>query len=146
MYFFTRVILPQTTGWNGCPGRLRQSVALRAHLVLGGRDEILCVTDPSDDALAAFPPPRVTGPERPPGAVVAAAVATWTMASITAAGALGLGLPALLLGGPILDLFEGEHLRLYVVGVVLVVIALAAAGDVLAYLVFRRHRWARWAL
>ena len=101
---------------------------------------------PSDDAPASFPPPRIAELERPPGVVLAAAVVTWTMASITAAGALCLGILVLLLGGPIFDVFEAQHLQAYVVADVLVVFALSTAADVLAYLVFRRHRWARWAL
>jgi hypothetical protein len=78
--------------------------------------------------------------------VVAAAVVTWTAASITAAFALCFGVLALLLGGTVFDVFEGQNLQAYVVAAVVVVIALSAAADVLAYLVFRGRRWARWAL
>ena len=102
--------------------------------------------DPSDDVVAAFPPPPVAGPARPPGVVLAAAVVTWTVASITAAFTLCLGVLVLLLGGPVFDVFRGQPLQGYVVVAALVVIALSAAADVLAFLVFRRNRWARWAL
>ena len=102
--------------------------------------------DHSEDVVAAFPPPPVAGSARPPGAVLAAAVVTWTVASLTAAFTLCLGVLVLLLGGPVFDAFQGQHLQGYVVVAALVVIALSAAADVLAYLVFRGRRWARWAL
>lgn len=101
---------------------------------------------PSDDAVADFPPPPVVGSNRPPGVVVAAAVATWTTASITAAFALCFGVLVLLFGDPVFDVFEGQNLQAYVVAAVVVVMGLSAAADVLAYFVFRGHRWARWAL
>ena len=101
---------------------------------------------PSDDAATAFPSAPVYGPDRPPGVVLAAAVVTWTAASTTAALTLGLGALALFLGGPVFDAFQGQDLQAYLVAAALVVIAFSAAADVLAYLVFRRHRWARWAL
>lgn len=44
------------------------------------------------------------------------------------------------------DAFEGQNLQAYVVATIVVVVALAAAADVLAYWVFRGHRWARWVL
>ena len=78
--------------------------------------------------------------------MVAAAVVTWTGASTTAAFALCFGVLVLLFGGPVFDVFEGQNLQAYVVSAVLVVVVLSAAADVLAYLVFRGHRWARWAL
>jgi hypothetical protein len=104
------------------------------------------VVYPSDDAVADFPPPPVVGSKRPPGVVVAAAVVTWTAASITAAFALCFGVLVLLFGDPVFDVFEGQNLQAYVVAVVDGVMGLSAAADVLAYLVFRGHRWARWAL
>lgn len=78
--------------------------------------------------------------------MVAAAVVTWAAASMTAAFALCFGVLILLFGGPVFDVFEGQNLQAYVAGTVVVVIALSAAANVLAYLVFRGHRWARWAL
>ena len=78
--------------------------------------------------------------------MVAAAVVTWTAASITAAFTLCFGLLVLLLADPVFDAFEGQNLQAYVVVTIAVVIALSAAANVLAYLVFRGHRWARWAL
>jgi hypothetical protein len=104
------------------------------------------VVSPSDDAAATFPRVSVAGPDERPGVVLAAAVVTWTIASMTAALTLGLLVLVLFFGGPVLDAFQGQDLRVYVVAAALVVIAFAAAADVLAYLVFRRHRWARWAL
>ena len=100
----------------------------------------------SDEALAVVPAPSAAGSQRPPGVVVAAAVVTWATASITAAIALCSGVLVLLFGGPVFDVFEGQNLQAYVVGTVVVVVALSAAADVLAYFVFRGHRWARWAL
>ena len=78
--------------------------------------------------------------------MIAAAVVTWTTASITAAFSLCLGVLVLLFGDPVFDVFEGQNLQVYVVATIGVVIALSAAADVLAYRVFRGHRWARWAL
>jgi hypothetical protein len=68
------------------------------------------------------------------------------VASITAALTLCLGVLVLFLGGPVFDAFQTQDLQAYVVAAALVVIAFSGAADVLAYLVFRRHRWARWAL
>jgi hypothetical protein len=65
---------------------------------------------------------------------------------MTAAFALCLGVLALVFGGPVFDVFEGQNLQAYVVAAVVVVIAFSAAADFLAYLVFRGKRWARWAL
>lgn len=78
--------------------------------------------------------------------MIAAAVVTWTTASITAAVSFCLGVLVLLFGDPVFDVFEGQNLQVYVVATIGVVIALSAAADVLAYRVFRGHRWARWAL
>lgn len=78
--------------------------------------------------------------------MVAAAVVTWTAASITAAFALSFGVLALVFGGPVFDVFEGQDLQAYVVAAFVGVIALSAAADLLAYLVFRGKRWARWGL
>ena len=78
--------------------------------------------------------------------MIAVAVVTWTTASITAAFSLCLGVLVLLFGDPVFDVFEGQNLQVYVVATIGVVIALSAAADVLAYRVFRGHRWARWAL
>jgi hypothetical protein len=65
---------------------------------------------------------------------------------MTAAFALCFGVLVLLFGDPVFDVFEGHNLWAYVVAAVVVVMVLAAAADVLAYLVFRGRRWARWAL
>jgi uncharacterized membrane protein YfcA len=65
---------------------------------------------------------------------------------MTAAATFCLGVLVLLLGGPVFEVFDAQHLPGYVVAAALVVIALSAAADVLAYLVLRRHGWARWAL
>lgn len=94
---------------------------------------------PSDD-------PPVAGSEGPPGVVVAAAVITWTAASISAAVTLCFGVLVLLFGGPVFDVFGGQHLRGYVIAAALVAIVLSASADALAYWVFRGHRWARWTL
>ncbi len=104
------------------------------------------MVNPSDDAVVAFPSPPLVRSERRPGVVVAAAVVTWTVASSAAALTLCLGVLVLLLGGPVFEVFDAQQLQGYVVVAALVVIALSAAADVLAYLVFRRHNWARWAL
>ena len=104
------------------------------------------MTDPSHDAVAAYPPPLGPGVGRPPGVVLAAAVVTWIAASATAAFTFCLGVLALLVGGPVFDVFPGQHLQWYVVAAALVVIALSAVASVLAFLVFRGRLWARWAL
>ncbi|HSE10771.1 MAG TPA: hypothetical protein VLB29_19055 [Nocardioidaceae bacterium] len=71
---------------------------------------------------------------------------TWTTAATTAAFTVCLAATALLFGGPLFDVFQGHRLQWYVAGAALVVIALSAAAGGLATLVFRRRRWARWAL
>ena len=102
---------------------------------------------PSDDALAALPTPSAAAEaQRPPGAVLAAAVVTWVTASLTAAIAVCLGVIVLLFGGAVLDVFEFQYWRAYVVGTVVVVVALSATAGLLAYKVARGTRWARWAL
>ena len=78
--------------------------------------------------------------------MIAAVVVTWTAASIVGAFALCFGVLVLTFGDPVFDVFEGQNLEAYVVASTLVVIALSAAADVLAYLVFRGRGWARWAL
>lgn len=78
--------------------------------------------------------------------MVAAAAVTWIAASTTAAFALCLGVLALVFGGPVFDVFEGQSLQAYVVAAIVGVVALSAAADLLAYLVFRGKRWARWGL
>lgn len=100
--------------------------------------------NPSDDAATSIQPP--SAPDGPPGVVLAAAIVTWTAASITAALTFILSVLALLLGGPTFDAFQSRDLQAYVAATALVVITLSVAADVLAYLVFRMHRWARWAL
>lgn len=78
--------------------------------------------------------------------MVAAAVVTWTVASATAVFALCFGVLALVFGGPVFNVFEGQNLQAYVVAAVVVVVALSAAADLMAYLTFRGKRWARWVL
>jgi uncharacterized membrane protein YfcA len=73
-------------------------------------------------------------------------VVTWIGATVTAAFTFCLGVLVLLVGGPVFDVFPGQDLQRYVVAAALVVLAISAAADVLAFLVFRRRRWARWAL
>lgn len=104
------------------------------------------MVNPSDDAAPVFPAPVAAGFDRPPGVVLAAAVVTWAAASITAAFTAFLAVVVLLLGGPFFDAFRAQDLQAYVVGAALVVIAASVAADVLAYMTFRRHRWARWVL
>ena len=96
--------------------------------------------------MAAFLPPPVTGSERPPGVVLAAAVVTWTVASTTAVFTLGLGVLVLLLGGPFFDAFQVQQMQGYVVVAALLIVAFVIAADILAFLVLRGHRWARWTL
>jgi hypothetical protein len=96
--------------------------------------------------MAASVTPAMTGSERPPGVVLAAAVITWTVASIIVVFTVGLGVLVLLLGGPFFDAFQAQQMQGFVVVAALLIVAFALAADVLALLVFRGHRWARWTL
>jgi hypothetical protein len=86
--------------------------------------------------------------ERPPGVVYAAAVVTWIGATGTAALTAFLTAGVLLVAGPVFDAFEGgpENPQWFAVGAAVVVVALSAAADVVAFFMLRGRRWARWAL
>lgn len=89
--------------------------------------------------------PQVAGVERPPGVVYAAAVVTWTGATGTAALTVFLTAALLLVAGPVFDAFEGGHEnpRWFAVGAGVVVVALSATADIVAFILLRGRRWAR---
>ena len=78
----------------------------------------------------------------------AAAVVTWIGATGTAALTVFLTAAFLLVAGPVFDAFEGgpENPRWFAVGAAVVVVALSAAADVVAFFMLRGRRWARWVL
>lgn len=100
------------------------------------------------DSLAPWPTSHAAAgvgePRRVPGVLQAAAVVTWVVATGTAVLTLFLAAVILLVAAPIFEHFESGagNPRWYVVSAALVVLALSAAADLVAFAVVRGHRWA----
>lgn len=102
----------------------------------------------SADSIPGDQPARAAALSRPPGVVFAAAVVTWIGATGTALLTLFLAVSLLWLAAPVFGAFDSgpDNPGWFVVEAVGVVVALAAAADVVALYLLRGHRWARWVL
>jgi hypothetical protein len=87
-------------------------------------------------------------PRRAPGVVYAAAVVTWVAAMTTAAFTLLLTVAVFWIAAPVFDAFESGlgNPRTFVVGAAVGVFVLSTSACVVAALVLRGYRWARWVL
>ena len=83
-----------------------------------------------------------------PTEVMIAAVVTWVGSSIAVVLTLLLAVVAVVFGSQLWDAFGLGHggLLKWVLLTVVVAVALAALGDVAAYFLLRRRRWAHWVL